>query len=113
MFGLVWRRKYEGGWVMEPGEGHASWNHPLPHGRPFSAKMPVDRMQRAELFWLRQMQKNQKEGEMGRVLQPNIPRFESHLCHLLPILLLGKSLHFHKPQFSPLKKDTVTLFRQR
>lgn len=74
--------------------------------------MPVDRMQRAELFWLRQMQKNQK-GEMGRVLQPNIPRFESRLYHLLPILLLGKSLHFHKPQFSPLKKDTVTLFRQR
>lgn len=97
---------------MEPGEGHASWNHLLPLGRPFSAKMPVDRMQRAELFWLRQMQKNQK-GEMGRVLQPNIPRFESRLYHLLPILLLGKSLHFHKPQFSPLKKDTITLFRQR
>ena len=57
------------------------------------------------------MQKNQEKAEMQLVIQPNIPGFDPCLCHLLPILLLGKSLHCSQSQFYPLKKDT-TLFRQ-
>lgn len=83
----------------------------LPCGKPFSVKMPIDGSQRAELLGLRQMEKNQEKAEMQLVIQSNIPGFDPCLYHLLPILLLGKSLHCPKPQFYPLKKDT-TLFRQ-
>lgn len=83
----------------------------LPCGKTFLVKMPTDGRQRAELLGLRQMQKNQEKAEMQLVIQPNIPGFDPYLYHLLPVLLLGKSLHCPKPQFYPLKKDT-TLFLQ-
>lgn len=49
---------------MEPGEGFDG-GHALPPRRPFRKKMPIDRMQRAELPQLMWMQKSQEKGEMG------------------------------------------------
>lgn len=83
---------------MEPGEG-SGWGHALPHNRPFTKKMPVDRMRRAEGSQLTQMQKNHGKGGMRLALQPDSPEFKSCFYRLQVHVVLGKSLHFPEPIF--------------